>query len=333
MTWIRLMRLSKMLKMLRMVRVMRFFKELRLMLGSIFACMATLLWSILMLTLMLYIFALGFLQAVTGYLEDSNATSIDQESVTLIRSYWSSVLQATVSLYMAITGGCDWEQLLKPLQEAGGLYYFLFLFYISFATVAVLNVLTGMFVESALKVSEMEEGSKLAEVMGANKDTFLKFERLFVLKGTPSRTGLITWNQLEQHCNRPEVKECFKCLAITMDDAKKVFTMMESNGSVKFDEFLIGCSKVKDDIKALDIVALNCHLHRAHIQMSMLMQYIQERFDEVHKLFETLGAPSTRVETLRSRLSKARCLPQQWNTPSHQALSWRSELEKTCSQF
>jgi len=313
MTWIRLLRLLKMLKMLRVVRVMRFFKELRLMIASIVGSIATLFWSILMLTLMMYIFGLCFLQAVTGYLEESSATSVDQETVNLIKSYWSSVLQATISLYMAITGGCDWEQLAKPLKDAGELYYFLFLFYISFAAVAVLNVLTGMFVDAAMKVSDNEEGSVLAEIMEAEREIFQNFERLVVQQGPPRRTGLIKWNQLYQYRHKSEVKDFLKCLEITMDDAKKVYKMMEQNGSVKFDEFLIGCSKVKDDIKTLDMVAISCDHQRAHIQMSVLMQYIQERFDEVHKLFEMLGAPSTRIETLRSRLSRAHCLPEQWD--------------------
>jgi len=311
--WLRVLRLMKMLKMLRLVRVMRFFKKLRLMIASIAGSVSTLFWSVLMLTLMMYIFGLVFLQAVTGYLEESSATHIDEDSVNLIRTYWSSVLQATVSLYMAITGGCDWEQLAKPLKDAGGHYYFLFLFYISFAAIAVLNVLTGMFVDAAMKVSDNEDGSVLAEIMEKEREIFVNFERLFVRKGAPRRTGLIKWRQLHESRNTPEVKDFLKCLEITMDDAKKVYKMMEQNGSVKFEEFLIGCSKAKDDIKALDTVAMTCDHQRAHTQMSVLMQYIQERFDEVHKLFEMLGAPSTRLETLRSRLSRAHCLPEQWD--------------------
>jgi len=302
------------------------------MIASIVGSIATLFWSILMLTLMMYIFGLCFLQAVTGYLEESSATSVDQETVNLIKSYWSSVLQATISLYMAITGGCDWEQLAKPLKDAGELYYFLFLFYISFAAVAVLNVLTGMFVDAAMKVSDNEEGSVLAEIMEAEREIFQNFERLFVQQGPPRRTGLIKWNQLYQYRHKSEVKDFLKCLEITMDDAKKVYKMMEQNGSVKFDEFLIGCSKVKDDIKALDMVAMSCDHQRAHIQMSVLMQYIQERFDEVHKLFEMLGAPSTRIETLRSRLSRAHCLPEQWHVLEQRTENY-SNLEKACARF
>ena len=60
---------------------------------------------------------------------------------------------SAVSLFSAITGGNDWmsygENLIR-LDEASHIYFLLFIFYIGFCLVGMLNVVTGIFVDSAV---------------------------------------------------------------------------------------------------------------------------------------------------------------------------------------
>eukprot|EP00747_Dinoflagellata_sp_TGD_P028327 gnl/TRDRNA2_/TRDRNA2_133196_c1_seq1.p1 gnl/TRDRNA2_/TRDRNA2_133196_c1~~gnl/TRDRNA2_/TRDRNA2_133196_c1_seq1.p1 ORF type:complete len:721 (-),score=106.39 gnl/TRDRNA2_/TRDRNA2_133196_c1_seq1:31-2193(-) len=155
-----LLRLLRLAKMLRMVRAMRFYRELRILLMPIMGSVRQLCWTLCMLMLIMYIFACIFLQAVGGVLlddiEDRNLPL--KERAELLES-WGSVLKSMLSLYKAITGGADWGDLAEPLKHAGYHYYLLFLFYVSFLTFAVLNVLTGIFVDVAMKCSEDDPDS------------------------------------------------------------------------------------------------------------------------------------------------------------------------------
>merc|ERR1712023_419335 len=62
--WLRCLRVIKMLKTLRVVKVLRFFREMRTMLASMVGSIYTLFWSMLMLSLIMYIFGIMFLQGV-----------------------------------------------------------------------------------------------------------------------------------------------------------------------------------------------------------------------------------------------------------------------------
>merc|ERR1719221_1831949 len=143
--------------MMRVVRVLRFFKQLRMMMASIIASFATLFWSMVMLMLLMYIFGLMFLLPLSGYLHETPKHDIPDRTIESIEEYWSSVAQAMITLFMAITGGNDWAQLAEPLRTADPIFYFVFLFYITFSAVAMLNILTGMFVDSAMKVAGEED--------------------------------------------------------------------------------------------------------------------------------------------------------------------------------
>merc|ERR1719149_373861 len=166
-TWLRVLRIVKTLKLLRVIRVMRFFQVLRLMVSSIAGSMSTLFWSILMISIMMYMFGLCFLNAITVFLNDNK--DIEPPVMEGITLYWSSVPQAMMTLFWAVTGGADWEPLAGPIRTADGFFYSLFFFYIAFAAFAVLNVLTGMFVMQADEVAQADEENVVGELMNRHE--------------------------------------------------------------------------------------------------------------------------------------------------------------------
>merc|ERR1719230_649343 len=100
----------------------------------------------LLVVLILYLFGLVFMQATTGYLERADADA--ETSEKLLRN-WGTVFKALTSLYMAITGGDDWANIGDPLRKVGDHYYVIFLFYISVLFFAILNIVTGIFLQNA----------------------------------------------------------------------------------------------------------------------------------------------------------------------------------------
>merc|ERR1719333_169410 len=98
-TWLRVLRIVKTLKLLRVIRVMRFFQVLRLMVSSIAGSMMTLFWSILMISIMMYMFGLCFLQAVTLYLNENVREDVDEQTYEDIKYFWNGVLQSMMTLF------------------------------------------------------------------------------------------------------------------------------------------------------------------------------------------------------------------------------------------
>eukprot|EP00913_Durusdinium_trenchii_P025920 g24323.t1 len=70
------------------------------------------------------------------------------------------------TLYMATTGGFDWKEALDLVAKIGEGGILAFLFYIAFFNFAVFNVLTGMFVDHAMKWSQSDN-----QTLGTNGET------------------------------------------------------------------------------------------------------------------------------------------------------------------
>jgi hypothetical protein len=288
-TWLRLLRLLKMTKMLRVVRVMRFFKVLRMMVMAIIGSMATLFWSILMMVIMLYMFGLCFIQAVAGYVAENHG-HIPEEIYDGITTYYSSVPQAVVTLYMAVTGGADWEPLAAPVQATGIIFYSLFLFYIAFASFAVLNVLTGMFVDTAMKVSGQDDELVLVERAELPEvEAFRTFWREYY---RPSSTDegvgpdklLIPGNTLAKFSihGEPALLNFFSALDISAEEGLHIHERLETDGEdVTVEVFVQTCLQARNSSYQMDVIHNETKKLVKEFKIAML--YMEERFNTLAK--------------------------------------------------
>jgi len=298
-TWMRILRLLRMLKMLRVVRVMRFFRVLRMMVNSIAGSMTTLMWSILMLALMMYIFGICFLQIISGFLADSSPTSISEDTVTGVRLYWNSVPQSIITLYYAVTGGADWEPLAQPIRDAGEMFYLLFLFYIAFTAFAVLNVLTGLYVDTATKISEQDDNSVGGELR--TRPETLEFRALCVSlvgEGTTIHTSL-----LEAQIHNDTVKHFFALVDIEAGEMRRILKGLDMSGTgmVEIEDVIEGCIHAKSNNINMDLMMLGCESKRSRQALEAYHMNLHQRFDELAQILsEKPGAAPALSEPHRA---------------------------------
>jgi len=247
------------------------------MISSIAGSMMTLLWSIVMITIMMYMFSLCFLNAVTAFLNDNE--EIESEVMIGINQYWSSVPQSMMSLFWAVTGGADWEPLAAPIRDADSFFYTLFFFYITFTTFAVLNVLTGMFVDKAMQVAQQDEENVVEELMNRKE---VKHFRETVIARIPETPGFINQAYVEEE-EDPITIAFHKALEIEHADGLRVFGMMDPDKKkiVNLEEYIKGCCHAKGSISGLDMVLLMNETKHMSKQLMLAVDYIQDRFDEV----------------------------------------------------
>ena len=58
--------------------------------------------------------------------------------------YFGNLGLTMLSLFMSISGGVSWENVISPLKEVSLVWVVVYLFYISFTYFAVLNVVTAV---------------------------------------------------------------------------------------------------------------------------------------------------------------------------------------------
>jgi len=259
MSFLRIMRLLKMMKLLRMVRLMRMFRELRLILNSVMGSMKSMMWSLLLMSTIAYIFGICFLQACTKALQEGN---LSQKSVSAITEYWCSVEKSMLSLYMASTGGQDWAAIAQPLEEVGGVFYFLFLIYIAFFLFVVTNTLTSLFVEMTMASSDQDQQMTIQLQLEKQGEYVARMQQMYD-EMDEDEDGLISYEEFIKHIDQPEMVAFTSNLDIDVNEAREFFLVLSNHGNrpVNLETFVEGCIKLKGLAKSMDLMDL-VYLHR-----------------------------------------------------------------------
>merc|ERR1711918_103030 len=99
------------------------------------------MWGFALLSLVLYFFALVFVQ---GLIEYRTLEHEDDPTKRGSVSNFGSFGDALLSLYMSVSGGQDWNIVYKDMQKAGTAYAVLFALFVFFCSFAVFNLITGL---------------------------------------------------------------------------------------------------------------------------------------------------------------------------------------------
>merc|ERR1712048_1314425 len=103
--------------------------------------------------LFIYVFAMILTQAVGGFKETNGCADAPD-----LCEYWGGLFVSMLSLFKAIAGGISWHEILVPLQKnLDATWVMVFLFYVVFLYFAVLNVITGVFCESAIQSAKSDQ--------------------------------------------------------------------------------------------------------------------------------------------------------------------------------
>ncbi|CAE7342719.1 Scn8a, partial [Symbiodinium pilosum] len=162
-----MLRLLRVTRLFRIMRVLRFLKEVRVMLVAIVGSFISLFWALGMLAVIIFIFAIYFMQQMTAYLQ---ITPQEDELWSLQWDYFHNTGSAMYVLLMASTGGKDWEEVYQLVAPLGADCAIAFTFYLLFFTLGVMNIITGVFVENASVLFKPDDQEALAEYMKQVQD-------------------------------------------------------------------------------------------------------------------------------------------------------------------
>merc|ERR1712066_74700 len=88
-----------------------------------------------------------------------------------------------------------------------------FCFYVFFSLTAFLNIITGIFVQTALTSAQNDSEEVLKEQMHSEDSAVMQLKRLFNEVDT-ERSGFLTCADLEKHLQAPGIRAQFSFLGI-----------------------------------------------------------------------------------------------------------------------
>jgi Ca2+-binding EF-hand superfamily protein len=241
---------------------------------------------------------------VTDHLIERSDVDSDGNDIGLsvgearLRRHFDSLGQTILSLWQSLSGGIDWSEVADPLtSEVGFLLGLGFAAFIAFSLLALMNVVTGVFVQTALHSAEQEEEefltSQIIQLFQKCKDNS---ERTGP-RGHSARSadiwGCITEQELEERLGDPALAKEWSNISVSADEAQYVFALLdvEEKGEVQFEEFLSACLRLKGNAKSLDmLIQLQESRHNAKVieefltriedSVSNLPQYLQDKMGQ-----------------------------------------------------
>jgi len=241
---VRVVRVIRIARVVRMLRLVRFVNELRKLVYLIIASFWSFIWTMVLLFMVTYIVAVFMTSNITFYQE-----SLPVEDPELA-VFFGTVSNSVHSLYQAVGGGIDWGDISNVLiSKVSAELAFVFLVYVSFAVLVLLNLATGVFVDGAMKLSRADKEMELVK----------KVQKAFNFADDDGK-GVITLAEFKRAFEDQDqaVVDIFRAIEIKVDRAEDLFLCLDDDGSgeITAQEFIVGALNLQGPAKALDLAMI-----------------------------------------------------------------------------
>lgn len=292
----RSLRLVRTLRGLRIIRLFRYFSALRGLVLSIFSTMNSLLWTLLLLLILFYTFSCIFTQLVTDWCRFQTIEANPENDINVVPvcpkeldMYWGNVMDSMVTLFKSITGGIDWADAYVPLRDVSLLALSLMNLYIVIGFFTILNVVTGVFVNTAIEsasadkdIATLKQMEKRAENMTSLIEVFKDIDE--------THHNQVSIEDLEEAFSQNKLSTFMESLGISTDDVWGLFLLLDAdgNGVVDLDEFVNGCMQLRGPAKSLQIAKMS-------FENKLTRQAIKNLTDQIQDVKHLLVNRSSRV--------------------------------------
>merc|ERR1719161_3193513 len=233
--------------------------------------------------------SLIFVEAVAATL--GSGTALDPHIKNSLEHHYGSLFNAMWTLYLSTSGGEDWAPMGLPLKSTGMGYYYLFIFYLNFQSIALLNVVLGLFVDTAMKAAGTDHAAVLAEDADERATLAVEILKLFrSVDASGGGDGLIDSEELELSFSFPTFQAFLQQMELDESEITQLYTMLcKHQGSVFAEDLVAGCFRVGRSAKSMDVM----HLSEQH-------QELQDRID-------AMMSSNLRIEARLREISAPRC--------------------------
>ena len=271
-TFLRLIRLLRMIRTVQVVRRLRLFSKLRLMLLAIFESVVSLIWALVLLVAFMFLFAVVFLQAAKDHMESAPH---DDMAAEVLATFFHSLPMALLTLCMSISGGVNWWEIQAAFLDFSPFCSAMFIVYLALMILAMLNIVTGIFVNDAIEVAQSDRELRAMAALQRHANSIGHLRETFNLMDVDD-SGKITLEEFKASLQNLEVRLTLESLGVDMPNAVCLFTMLDVNGDfeLEIDEFVMGCSALAVSAKSIDMEHLKSQSRKLLRHMKVLQKQV-----------------------------------------------------------
>jgi len=266
----RFMRLARTLRGIRVIRLLRYVGALRTLVFSILNTMKSLLWTLILLCLYEAIAATGNVNAVP-HCEDG-----------VLHKYWSTIFESMLTLFMAISGGLSWGEALDPLKSFSLIAVACMVFYVLIAVFAVMNVVTGVFCNTAIESANSDRDIRAIEQLNKQTTLVKSLKELFQ-EIDHDNSNMVSIDEFRTAVNTPKMSSFLESMGISTQDVWTLFTIIDadSSGLIDLDEFVGGCMELHGPAKSFQMSKMS---YENKITRQAIKKLVKETSDVKNQL-------------------------------------------------
>merc|ERR1719203_1253001 len=182
---------------------------------------------------------------------------MNADSTQAMRKYFGHVSASTISLFMAMTGGEDWGNILASLEPLPMEYTLLFLVYITFTVLALLNLVTAVFINAAMQRSQNDRELAVQQEMESKEELVAIIQQVFIELDT-NQSGALSLAEFEKHIEDEKIMAYLRSRGIDVGQVRTLFTLLDvdQTGEVDMEEFVQGILRLKGGATSMDLAVL-----------------------------------------------------------------------------
>jgi len=263
-TILRLARMARLLRFLRVVKTIRGFASLYLMLQSIKGSVSALGWSSAVLLLAEMMLALALNLLMSFYWEDEH---YDFERRENLYEHFGTFTKSLLTMVEMLLG--NWYTITRILVHFNELFMIFGIIHQLVLGFAVIEVISGVFLNETFKVANLDDSIMLNEVRRAAKAEKRKLTEFFS-KADKDGSGFVDQDELKTVLNNKQVGEWLSAMGLDLSDIDKVFAMLDTDGDghLSCEELVNGAGVLKKPARAVDLKAVQQMLEDVSIHVS-----------------------------------------------------------------
>lgn len=274
---LKILRVTRLLRALRVPSLMKYVAPLQTLVSSISHTLWYLVWAAVLLLLLIYTVSIAFAQTVASFIILQGLEQVEEQTPALL-VFWRDLWTSMTTCFMAISGGINWQTVYEPLNQLDAMMGKIFIVFISFAYFALLNILTGVFCNSA-----MEALSRDPDIVAISHEaTYIRehLSHVFTIIDKDC-SGSMTLDELEEWMEEENGRVDFQALGIAEGDPWTLFKLLDENaqGVVSQEAFVNGCLKLRGNASGVDMASLRNESRATQELLSMLITRMESLSD------------------------------------------------------
>jgi len=285
-------------RILRIARIATVFPELHVLISSIVDSLYSLVWVLVLILSFLYAVAICITDLVNEHKLETGKEVMEEHQEALLE-YFDTMDTTMISLYMIISEGIHWGELVEPLAEHITPWMRLvFVIFVGFQLFAMMNVITACFVDNAMKIATKAE-----------RDEVLSSLRGLMAEGALYRghgDDEISEEVFHASFDQPGMTRFLDLAGCDNDDPVQVYKVIDEHaaGILSTGDFMKRCGNLIGSSSAMQVAASTAEIKALLKQeMTRLEDSQKKQFEAQKSQFEALAKAAEKTNSAEQKTS------------------------------